>query len=82
MGILIAIIVGGFAGWIAEQIMKSDMGIVMNVVLGVVGATVANFLLGLIGASAGAGIIGYLIAGVGGACLLIWVGRKMKERSQ
>ena len=81
MGILIAIVVGGFAGWIAENIMKSDMGIMMNIVLGVAGATVANFLLGLIGASAGAGVLGYLIAGVGGACLLIWVGRKWKERS-
>ena len=81
MGILIGVGVGGFAGWIAEKIMKSDMGIVMNVVLGVVGAMVANFLLGLIGASAGAGLIGYLIAGVGGACLLIWIGRQMKERS-
>ena len=45
LGWFAAIIVGGLAGWIAEKIMKSDMGLIMNIVLGIVGAIVANFLL-------------------------------------
>lgn len=57
--------------------MKSNMGLVMNIVLGVVGAIVANFLLGLAGISLG-GWIGYLIAGVIGAVILIAVARAIR----
>ena len=34
IGWIAAIIVGGLAGWLAEQFMKSEMGLVMNIVLG------------------------------------------------
>ena len=33
-----AIIIGILAGWIAEKVMRSDMGLLMNIVLGIVGA--------------------------------------------
>ena len=35
IGWIAAIIIGGIAGWLAEQFMKSQMGLVMNVVLGI-----------------------------------------------
>ena len=38
IGWIAAIIVGGIAGWLAELFMKSDMGLLMNIVLGIVGA--------------------------------------------
>ena len=47
IGWIAAIVVGGIAGWLAEQFMKSDMGLVMNVVLGIIGAIVASWLLAL-----------------------------------
>jgi len=34
IGWIAAIVVGGIAGWLAEQFMKSDMGLLMNIVLG------------------------------------------------
>jgi uncharacterized membrane protein YeaQ/YmgE (transglycosylase-associated protein family) len=34
IGWIAAIIVGGLAGWLAEQFMTSEMGLVMNIVLG------------------------------------------------
>ena len=77
IGWIAAIIIGGIAGWLAEQFMKSNMGLVMNVVLGIVGAIVANFLLGLLDISFG-GWIGYLIAGFVGACILIAVARMIR----
>jgi uncharacterized membrane protein YeaQ/YmgE (transglycosylase-associated protein family) len=49
IGWIAAIIIGGIAGWLAERFMKSDMGVLMNILLGIVGAAVANLLLGLIG---------------------------------
>ena len=76
IGWIAAIIIGGIAGWLAEQFMKSQMGILMNIVLGIVGAAVANWLLSFLGVSFG-GWIGYLIAGFIGACILIAVGRAL-----
>ena len=37
IGWIAAIIIGGIAGWLAEQFMKSQMGLVMNIVLGIIG---------------------------------------------
>ena len=46
MGWIIAIIVGGVAGWLASLVMNRDasMGIVANVLVGVVGGLIGNFL--------------------------------------
>jgi uncharacterized membrane protein YeaQ/YmgE (transglycosylase-associated protein family) len=76
IGWIAAIIIGGIAGWLAEQFMKSEMGLLMNIVLGIVGAAVANWLLGFLGVGL-TGWIGYLIAGFIGACILIAVGRAL-----
>jgi len=45
VGWIAAIIIGGFAGWLAEKFMKSETGLVMNIVLGIIGAAVASWLL-------------------------------------
>jgi uncharacterized membrane protein YeaQ/YmgE (transglycosylase-associated protein family) len=68
IGWIAAIIIGGIAGWLAEQFMKSQMGLLMNIVLGIIGAA------GFLGISFG-GWIGYLIAGFIGACILIAIVR-------
>jgi uncharacterized membrane protein YeaQ/YmgE (transglycosylase-associated protein family) len=78
IGWIAAIIVGGVAGWLAEQFMKSQMGLVMNVILGIVGAAVASWLFSLVGLSTGGGWIGYLIAGFIGACILIFAVRAVR----
>src|SRR5262249_4924550 len=75
IGWIAAIIIGGIAGWLAEQFMKSQMGLVMNIVLGIIGAAVASWLFGFLGISFG-GWIGYLIAGFIGACILIAIARQ------
>jgi len=74
VGWIAAIIIGGVAGWLAEQFMKSEMGILMNSVLGIVGAAVAGAILSFFGVHLG-GWIGYLIAGFICAVLLIWIAR-------
>lgn len=76
---LVAIIVGGLAGWIAEKFMKSDMGLISNIVLGIVGALVLNFLLSLVGLNY-QGWVPFLIIGIVGACLLIFVTRLVRTR--
>ena len=77
VGWIAAIIIGGVAGWLAEQFMKSEMGILMNIVLGVIGAAVASAILSFFGVNLG-GWIGYLVAGFIGAVLLIWIVRMVR----
>jgi uncharacterized membrane protein YeaQ/YmgE (transglycosylase-associated protein family) len=81
IGWIAAIIVGGIAGWLAEQFMKSEMGLFMNILLGIIGAAVASWLFSLVGISFGSGWIGYLIAGFIGAVILIFVARMIRQRA-
>ena len=81
IGWIAAIIIGGVAGWLAEQFMKSQMGLLMNIVLGIVGALVASWLFSLVGISFGPGWLGYLIAGFIGAVILIFVARAIRGRT-
>ncbi|CCM75692.1 GlsB/YeaQ/YmgE family stress response membrane protein [Rhizobium mesoamericanum] len=78
VGWVAAIIIGGIAGWLAEKFMHSNMGLLMNIILGVVGAIVANAILSGLGIVL-AGWLGYLVAGFVGACLLIAVGRVIRR---
>ncbi|MBB6013107.1 GlsB/YeaQ/YmgE family stress response membrane protein [Aquamicrobium sp. NLF2-7] len=80
VGWIAAILVGGVAGWLAEMVMKSNMGILMNVVLGIVGAVVLNAILQALNiGSFGVGWLAYLITGFVGACILIFVGRMVRQ---
>ena len=48
MGIIIWLIVGGIVGWLASLIMRTDaqQGIILNIVVGIVGAVIAGLLFG------------------------------------
>jgi uncharacterized membrane protein YeaQ/YmgE (transglycosylase-associated protein family) len=47
MNIILIIIIGGILGWLASLVMRTDaqQGILLNIVVGVVGAVVAGFLI-------------------------------------
>lgn len=48
MGIIIWLVVGGLCGWLASIIMRTDaqQGILLNVIVGIVGAVIAGLVLG------------------------------------
>ncbi|AGF74739.1 transglycosylase-associated protein [Bartonella australis AUST/NH1] len=77
IGWLAAIIIGGLAGWAAQYFMNSRTGVFLNIILGIVGAALASFLFSLLGVNF-VGWLGYLISGFIGACILVWVGRKIR----
>ena len=76
MGWIIALIVGGIAGWLASLIMNRDasMGIFWNIVVGCVGSVVGNLiagpLLGITGSVQEFSLTGLVIALVGAIVLL------------
>lgn len=75
MGWIIAIIVGGIAGWLASKVMNRDasMGIVWNVVAGCVGSVVGNLIanqFGIVGSVQEFSLTGLLVAMVGAIIVL------------
>ena len=48
MGIIIWLIIGGIVGWLASLIMRRDaqQGILLNIVVGIVGAVLAGWIFG------------------------------------
>jgi len=76
MGFIIWLIVGGLVGWIASLIMRTDaqQGIVLNIVVGIVGALIAGWLISpLVGvATINQGIsIGSILVSLVGAIILL-----------
>lgn len=75
MGWIIAIIVGGVAGWLASMVMNRDasMGIIWNVVAGCVGSVVGNLIanqFGIVGSVQKFSITGLVVAFVGAIIVL------------
>lgn len=75
------IIIGGIAGWLAGKIMKGGgSGILMNIVIGVVGAFGAGLILNLLGVDVNSG--GYwftFFIALGGAVVLLWLMRLARK---
>jgi uncharacterized membrane protein YeaQ/YmgE (transglycosylase-associated protein family) len=71
------IVIGIIAGWLAGQIMRGrGYGILIDLLLGVVGAVLGGFIFGLLGLYA-AGLVGRLVVATAGAVLLIYVARRL-----
>lgn len=79
------LIIGGLAGWIAEKITKSDTGLLMNIVVGIIGAYIGAFLANLLGLRLGEIFSGWfwgnLLVAVVGAVILLLVVKAFRSRS-
>ncbi len=78
MNIILWVIFGAIAGWVASIIMKTNasQGMIMDIVLGVIGAFVGGFVFNLFGANGVTGFNLYsLIVAIIGAAILIGIGR-------
>ncbi|TSE03258.1 MULTISPECIES: GlsB/YeaQ/YmgE family stress response membrane protein [Aquimarina] len=74
MGIIITILIGAVAGWLGSLIYKgSGLGIIGNIIVGIVGSFVGSWLLGKLGVSLGSGWIGAILTGAIGAILILFI---------
>lgn len=75
MNLLIYLVVGGVAGWLASIVMRRDasQGLVLNVVVGIVGGFLGGWLLPQIGFGFGCGWMGFLIMAFVGAVVLLLI---------
>ena len=74
MSWIITLVLGGIVGWLASIIMKTNaqMGLVANVVVGVVGSLLGFWIAGLLGVAPVGGIMRFVVA-IAGAALLIFI---------
>jgi uncharacterized membrane protein YeaQ/YmgE (transglycosylase-associated protein family) len=72
MEILVTLIIGAAAGWLGSMIYKgSGLGIIGNIVVGIIGSFVGYWLLGKLGINLGTGWIGAILTGAVGAIIIL-----------
>ena len=72
--LLIFLIIGAVAGWLAGQIMSGGgFGLVGDIIVGILGAVIAGALFPRLGFNIGGGIVGSIIAAALGAVLLLFL---------
>jgi uncharacterized membrane protein YeaQ/YmgE (transglycosylase-associated protein family) len=80
MYLLYILIVGLIAGWATGKIMKgSGYGVIVDILLGIVGAFVGSRLLGLFGISTSGGLIPSILVAILGAVVLVLIVRLIKK---
>lgn len=73
--ILIWLIIGGVAGWLAGNLMGGGgFGLFGNVLVGIIGAVLGGFVFGLFGWGAGNIVGSLIVATLGSMLLLLLVG--------
>ena len=83
VGWLGTLFIGGLAGWIAEKVMKTNQGLIMNIIFGILGSYIGAFLANALGIRLNeifqGWFLGNLIVSVIGAVVLIFVVRLIRR---
>jgi uncharacterized membrane protein YeaQ/YmgE (transglycosylase-associated protein family) len=78
--ILVIVIIGAIAGWLAGQIVKGfGFGLLGNIVVGILGAFVAGLIFPVIGLGFGGDIVGAIIHATLGAVILLFLIKLVKR---
>ena len=72
MEIIVILIIGAAAGWLGSVVYKgSGLGILGNIVIGILGSILGYWLLGKLGIYLGSGWIGAILTGAIGAVVIL-----------
>jgi uncharacterized membrane protein YeaQ/YmgE (transglycosylase-associated protein family) len=78
MGIISWLFIGLIAGWLTGKIMGGPgKGVLMDIIIGLIGALGGGFIMGLFGFKPEGGFIYTIIVAVIGAVFLTWIFRKV-----
>ena len=79
-GIIAWLIIGVIAGWLAGKIVEgAGFGLIVDIIVGIVGAFIGGWLAGVFGISIGGGLISSIIVAIVGAVILLIVLRLIKR---
>ena len=74
------ILIGLAAGWLAGQLMRGGgLGIIGDIIVGVIGALLGGFLFSTLGVFPGGGLFGSLVVATIGAVVLLFLLRLIKK---
>jgi uncharacterized membrane protein YeaQ/YmgE (transglycosylase-associated protein family) len=77
--LLIFVVVGAVAGWLAGIIMKGGgFGLVGNIIVGIIGSFIGAFLFRVLGITAG-GMLGSIVVALVGAIVLLYIVKLIKK---
>ena len=78
MGILVSVLLGAIAGWLASKVMKSNSGgALLNIILGILGGFVGNWIFDVLNVSVDSSWLGRIITAFVGALVLIVAARML-----
>jgi uncharacterized membrane protein YeaQ/YmgE (transglycosylase-associated protein family) len=81
-GILVTIILGAIAGWLGSKIYEgSGLGLLGNIVVGIVGGFIGYWGLGKLGINLGSGYLGYILTAAIGAIALLFIINLIKKNT-
>ena len=72
-GILVSLVIGALAGWLAGKIMKKGMGLLVCIIVGVIGGFLGSWIFGLPELSEDASFWGRLLVGTLGSVVLLFI---------
>ncbi|NCN45807.1 MAG: GlsB/YeaQ/YmgE family stress response membrane protein [Candidatus Pacebacteria bacterium CG10_big_fil_rev_8_21_14_0_10_36_11] len=80
MNILLWLLLGALAGWLAGVFMKSDHSTVEDIILGIVGSFVGGFIMNFFGQSGvtGFNLYSVIVSTIGAVCV-IFLGRVLRR---
>ncbi|WP_266158235.1 GlsB/YeaQ/YmgE family stress response membrane protein [Dyella silvatica] len=79
-GLLAWLIIGAVAGWLAGKLVKGGgFGLVVDIIVGIVGAFIGGWLAGVLGIGLGGGWIASIITATVGAVILLFIVRLFKR---
>jgi len=72
MELVITLLIGAVAGWLGSQIFKgSSLGLIGNIIAGILGSFVGSWALGMAGISLGSGLMSAILTGALGAIIIL-----------
>jgi len=79
-GIIAWLVIGAIAGWLAGKIVEgAGFGLIIDIIVGIVGAFIGGWLAGVLGIHIGGGLISSIIVALIGAVVLLFALRLVKR---
>jgi uncharacterized membrane protein YeaQ/YmgE (transglycosylase-associated protein family) len=80
MSILVFLIIGAIAGWLAGLIVRGGgFGLIGDMLVGIIGAFVAGLILPRMGVNLGGGVLGAILGATIGAVILLLIVRVLRR---
>ena len=74
MEIIVSLLIGSAAGWLGSVIYKgSGLGLLGNIIVGIIGAPLGYWILGKLGVTLGGGWVGAILTGAIGAIIILFL---------